>query len=59
MVGMYAMEHCILVHLVMEGFGRVILPRHCWGGLVVDYLPAVDYWIGFRVGYFGPSLVDY
>ena len=43
MVGLYATERCILVHLVVGDFGRVGSLRHCWEGLVVDRLPVVGY----------------
>ena len=51
MVGLYAMGHCVSVHLVMEDFGLDILLWHCWEGLVVDRLPAVDCCLGFGVDY--------
>ena len=47
------------VDLVMEDFGQVGLPRHCWEGLLVDLLPVIDYWVGFRASYSRPDLVDY
>ena len=46
MVGLCTMEHHVLVHFVVGGFGLADLPRHCWEGLVVDRLPAVGYWLG-------------
>ena len=57
MVGLSAMECCILVHLVIEDFGLAGSPWHCWEDLVVDRLPAVDCFLGFRVSYSWLSLV--
>ena len=51
MVGLYTMELCVLVHLVMEDFGIAGLSWHCWEGLVVYLLLAVDYFLGSGVGY--------
>ena len=45
--------------MVAEDFGLASLPRHCWEGLVVDRLPAVDYCLGFGLGYFWLSRVGY
>ena len=59
MVGLYATGRCVLVRLVMGDFGQVSFPWHCWVGLVVDHLPAVNYWLGFGVDYSDPALVDY
>ena len=57
-VGLCAMGHYVLVHLVVGGFGWVGLLQHCWEGLVVDHLPTVGYWPGSRADYFYLSLVD-
>ena len=51
-IGLCAMGHCVLVHFVVGGFELVGLPRHCWEGSVVDRLPTVGYWLGFKVDYF-------
>ena len=51
MVGLYAIGHCISIHLVVEGFGLAGLLQHCWEGLFVDRLPALDCCLGFGVGY--------
>ena len=59
MVGLYAMNRCVLVHLVVEDFGWVVLLWHCWEGLVVDRLPVVDCCLGSGVGYFWLSIVGY
>ena len=59
MVGLYARENCVLVHLVVEDFGLVGLSRHCWEDLVVDRLPVVGCCLGSRVGYSWLSLVGY
>ena len=50
MVGLCAMGHCVLVHLVVEDFGLAHLP-HCWEGLVVDHLLVVDCFLSSGVGY--------
>ena len=52
MVGLYTMEHCILVHLVVEDFRLASSLWHCWEDLVVDRLPVVGYWLGSGVDYF-------
>ena len=52
MVGLYATECCILVHLVVEDFGLVGLLWDCWEGLVVDHLLVVGYWLGSKADYF-------
>ena len=59
MVGLPAMECCVLVHLVVEDFGLASLLQHCWGDLVVDHLPAVDCCLGFGVNYSWLALVGY
>ena len=58
MVGLCAMEHYVLVHLVVGDFGQVGLLRHCWEDLVVDRIPAVSYCLGSKVNYFGLALID-
>ena len=52
MVGLCTMGRCILVHLVVGDFGWVGLLWHFWEDLVVDRLPAVGYWLGFKADYF-------
>ena len=56
-VGLYAMERCVSVHLVVEDFGLAGSPRHYWEDLVVDCLPAVDCCLGSKLGYCLLSLV--
>ena len=56
-VGLYAIEHCILVHLVVEDFGLAGSLRHCWEEWVVEHLLAVDCFLDSRVGYSWLSLV--
>ena len=51
MVGLSATECCVSVHLVVEDFGMASLPWHCWEDLVVDFLPVVDCFLVFGVGY--------
>ena len=58
MVGLCAIEHCVLVHSVMGGFGLAGFLRHYWEGSVVDCLHAVGYCLGCRADYFKLSLVD-
>ena len=58
-IGLYAMDRCVLVHLVIEDFGLVCFPQNYWEDLVVDCLPAVNCFLGFRVGYSWLSLVAY
>ena len=58
-VGLSAMEHYVLVHLVVEDFGLADLSRHCWEDLVVDRLLAVDCCLGSRVSYSWLALVGY
>ena len=58
-VGLYATEHCILVHLVIEDFGLAGSLWHCWEDLVVDRLLAADCCLGSRVGYSWLALVGY
>ena len=48
-IGLYATEHCILVHLVVEDFGLASFSRHYWEDLVVDRLLVVDCFLGFGV----------
>ena len=48
-----------MVHLVVEDFGLVGLPWHCWEDLVVDRLPVVDCYLSFGVDYSWLALVDY
>ena len=52
MVGLCAMGHCVLVHLVMGGFELAGLLRHGWEGLVVNHLPVVGCWLGSGADYF-------
>ena len=52
MVGLFTTGNYVLVHLVMEDFGLASFSWHYWEGLVVDYLPMVDYFLGTRVDYF-------
>ena len=58
-VGLYAIEHCVLVHLLIEDFGLAGSPRHCWKDLVVDRLLAVGCCLGFGLIYSWPALVGY
>ena len=58
MVGLCAMEHCILVHLVMGGFGSAGFPQHYWEDSVVDHLPAVGCCPSCGADYFYLALVD-
>ena len=58
-VGLYAMERCILVHLVVKYFGLANLPWHCWEDSVVDHLPAVGCFLGSGLVYSWLSLVGY
>ena len=58
-VGLYAMECCILVHLIIEDIGWASSLWHCWEDLVVDRLPAVDFCLGSEVGYSWLTLVGY
>ena len=46
MVGLCAMGHCVLVHLVMGGSGLAGLLRRCWEDLIVDHLLVVGYFLG-------------
>ena len=52
MVGLYAMGHCVLVHLVAGDSGLAGLLRHCWEDLVVDRLPVVGCFPGCGASYF-------
>ena len=44
--------------MVAKYFWLTGLPRHCWEGLVVDHLPAVDCCLGSGVGYSWLALVS-
>ena len=59
MVGLYATEHYVLVHLVVEDFGMAGSQRHCWEDLFVDCFPAVDCCLNSRVSYSLLALVGY
>ena len=59
MVGLSAMECCVLVHLVVEDFGLAGSPQDCWEDLVVDCLLVVDCCLGFKVSYSWLSLIGY
>ena len=58
-VGLYATEHYVLVHLVVEDFGLAGSLWHCWEDLVVDHLPMIGCCLGSGVSYSWLSLVGY
>ena len=59
MVGLYTMERCVLVRLVVGGFELVSLPRHCWEGSVVDHLLMVGCCLDSWLSYLWLSLVGF
>ena len=58
-VGLSTTERCISVHLVIEDFGLVGSPQHCWEDLVVDRLLVVGCFLDSLLDCFWLALVGY